>query len=409
MSANYWLTNVRLEDGYNRDEQGRVISSVSNLYHLEVRDGRLFACIPASQAVKAGASVIDAKEALLLPGFRDMHIHIDKTFYSGPWKAPTKPVNIFKRISEELSLLPKQLPYVQERAEAMLALFLSNGATEIRSHCNIDPSIGLGNLEGTLAAISNYKNRMDCKIVAFPQHGLLRSNMVSTVREAIRMGANYVGGVDPANVDQNIEKSLHTIVELAVEEGAGIDLHLHDPGNLGLYTMNRLADLTEEAGLQGKVTVSHALALAEVDHQKQSAIAERFVELGIEITSTVPVAKKTIPFPILKEKGVLVSLGDDSITDHWNPFGQGDPLERAGRLAERFGWSTHLPLSETLGFITGGKLTVNAQGDRAWPAVGDDMSAVLVKATSAAEAVAQRAKRVAVLYKGKIVSGKLQE
>lgn len=405
MSTNYWLTHVRLEDGYHRDDQGRIISSLTGLYHLKIVDGKLAESISAEQAIEEGASVIDAGGSLLLPGFRDMHIHIDKTYYGGPWIAPTKPVNIFKRMAEERALLPKQLPYVQERGEAMLRLLLSNGATEIRSHCNIDPSIGLGNLEGTLAAIENFKDKMSCRIVAFPQHGLLRSNMVSEVREALRMGANYVGGVDPANVDQNIEKSLHTIVDLAVEANAGIDLHLHDPANLGVYTMQRLADLTEEAGLQGKVTVSHAIGLADVDPGKQASIAERFAELGIEITSTVPVLRKTIPFPILKEKGVRVSLGDDSITDHWNPFGQGDPLERAGRLAERFAWSTHLPLSETLGFITGGKLTLDSEGQRAWPLQGDEMTAVLVKASSTAEAIAQRAERVAVLFKGQVVSG----
>ena len=29
----------------------------------------------------------DAKNLLMLPAFKEMHIHIDKTYYSGPWKA----------------------------------------------------------------------------------------------------------------------------------------------------------------------------------------------------------------------------------------------------------------------------------------------------------------------------------
>ena len=51
------------------------------------------------------------------------------------------------------------------------------------------------------------------------------------------------------------------MVELAVEGNAGIDLHLHDPDQLGTFTMKRLAQLTKEAGLQGKVAISHAFGL----------------------------------------------------------------------------------------------------------------------------------------------------
>lgn len=63
---------------------------------------------------------------------------------------------------------------------------------------------------------------------------------------------------------------------------------------------------------------------------------------------------RTIPITLLREKGVKVSLGDDSITDHWSPFGKGDSLEKAGTLAERFGLSDERSLGQTLGFITGG-------------------------------------------------------
>ncbi|MBJ7933436.1 deaminase, partial [Bacillus cereus group sp. N31] len=90
---------------------------------------------------------------------------------------------------------------------------LRNGTTNIRTHCNVDPIIGLHNLEAPLAALATYKNRMSGGIVAFPQHGLLRSNSVQLVKDAMRMGANLVGGVDPATVDNDIEKSLHTIMD----------------------------------------------------------------------------------------------------------------------------------------------------------------------------------------------------
>ena len=184
----------------------------------------------------------------------------------------------------------------------MLELLLQNGATNIRTHCNVDPIIGLGNLEATLAALETYKNRVSSRIVAFPQHGLLRSDSVQLVKDAMRMGAHLVGGVDPATVDNDIEKSLHTIMDIAVEFNADVDIHLHDANNLGTFTMKRLASLTEEAGWQGRVTISHALGLGGVIDKEAEEVAERLANVNIDITSTVPIGKQVIPIPLLDKK-----------------------------------------------------------------------------------------------------------
>ncbi|MGO0058868.1 amidohydrolase family protein [Brevibacillus fluminis] len=404
MASAYWLTNVRLESGFRYEEE-RIAGTTTELCHLKIEDGKIAQIVSADTALTDGLPQQDAKELLLLPAFADMHIHIDKTYYSGPWKACTPPVSIFTRIKEEQELLPKLLPTARQRAENMLGLLLSHGSTQVRTHCNVDQVIGLKNLEATLQATETYAAKQSHEIVAFPQHGLLRSDSVALVREAMRMGATHVGGVDPATVDLNIEKSLATIMELAVEANAGVDIHIHDPGHLGTFTFRRLAAMTEEAGWQNRVTISHCIGLADVSPQEQAELAELFTSVGISITSTVPINRATIPFPILKEKGVSVSLGDDSITDHWSPFGRGDSLERAGRLAERFRWSNERALAETLGFITNGVTPLNSEGQRVWPAVGDTMSGVLVHASCSAEAVARRVQRQAVLFHGKVVSG----
>ena len=43
----------------------------------------------------------DANRLLILPAFEEMHIHIDKTYYSGPWKACMPAESIFTRFHEE--------------------------------------------------------------------------------------------------------------------------------------------------------------------------------------------------------------------------------------------------------------------------------------------------------------------
>ncbi|MCM3628179.1 hypothetical protein M3194_12470 [Paenibacillus glycanilyticus] len=75
-----------------------------------------------------------------------------------------------------------------------------------------------------MRAFETFAGKMTHEIVAFPQHGLLRSHAVELVREAMKQGATHVGGVDPATVDENIEKSLQTIIDIAVQTNAGVDI-----------------------------------------------------------------------------------------------------------------------------------------------------------------------------------------
>ncbi len=403
----YWLTNVKLETGYTYEE-AKISQTETEICSLLIEDGRIKRII-SGIAQEEGTLTFDANRLLVLPAFEEMHIHIDKTYYSGPWKACMPAENIFTRFNEEKTILPKQLATAQDRAENMLELLLRNGATNIRTHCNVDPVIGLRNLEATLAALGTYKDRLSGRIVAFPQHGLLRSNSMQLVKDAMRMGAQLVGGVDPATVDNDIEKSLHTIMDIAVEFNADVDIHLHDVNNLGTFTMKRLASLTEEAGWQGRVTISHALGLGGVTDKEAEEVAERLAALKIDITSTVPIGKQVIPIPLLDKKGVKVSLGNDSITDHWSPFGTGDMLQKANRLAERFGWSDERSLGKALRFITGGKETLNNEGERVWPNVGDEASFVLTNATCSAEAVARQTEKRVVMYKGNVVIGNLDQ
>lgn len=406
MNSTYWLSNVRLESGYTYDN-GRVTGTKSEICHIRIENGTI-AQIETDNTPQFGdLPVLDAKQLLMLPSFKEMHIHIDKTYYGGPWKAVKPVAGVLGRIEEERELLPKQLPTAQERAEKMLGLLLGFGSTHVRTHCNIDPVIGLKNLEATMRALESFSGKISYDVVAFPQHGLLRSQVADLVKQAMGLGATHVGGVDPATVDENIEKSLQTMMDIAVEAEAGIDVHIHDRDHLGIFTMQRLADLTEEAGWQGRVTVSHAFGFAGAPAGVSAELAERFAALGISVTSTVPTGAVVMPIPMLHEKGVKVELGNDSITDHWSPFGIGDNLEKAGRLAELYRYIDELPLSQAIGFITGGRTPLNREGKRVWPAVGDEASVVFVHASCSAEAVARRAKRQAVFYRGNLVSGSL--
>ncbi|MFT4414327.1 amidohydrolase family protein [Fredinandcohnia humi] len=399
----YWITNVLLEKGYEYEDDF-VSRTVTELCHIKIEDGKIASIVLSETELTDNFEKIDSKQLLMLPAFKEMHIHIDKTYYGGPWKAVRPAKSILDKFAEEAELLPKLLPTAKDRAEKILKTVLGFGSTHVRTHCNIDPVIGLKNLEVTNQALETFSGKLSHEIVAFPQHGLLRSNMVEQVRQALKQGATIVGGVDPATVDGDMEKSLNTIMELAVEANAGVDIHIHDRGEIGIQTMSKLADLTEEASLQGKVTVSHAFGFAS-ESSTAVELAERFAKLGISVASSVPIGNLIMPIPMLHEKGVKVVLGTDSMTDHWSPFGNGDNLEKAGRLAELYRYSNERSLSQALGYITGGVTPLDRNGERLWPKVGDEANVVFVNASCSAEAVARRADKRVVVYNGKVVSG----
>lgn len=405
--SSYMLLNVRLESGY-KYENGQVIATESVLRHLHINKGKIANITDAKAPVDKGIACYDAKGMLLLPAFRDMHIHLDKTFYGGPWRAvrPTKN-GIFDRIVEEQTLLLQLLPTAQERAEKLIELILGYGSAYVRSHCNIDPTVGLRNLENLKKALANYSDKISHEIVAFPQHGLLRSNAAGLMREAMQLGATHVGGLDPTLVDADMERSLQTMVQIAVDYKAGVDIHLHEGGDTGLKAIRRLAELTEEAGLQGKVTVSHAFSLASLTAGADVELFDRLAALGISIASSVPIGRSVMPIPLLQKQKVNVMLGNDSITDHWSPFGIGDTLQKAHLASQLYGWSSEYNLSRALALATGGVTPLDEAGKQVWPKVGDAATGVLVPASCSAEAVARLPERVAVFHKGTLSSGSL--
>lgn len=404
MNTTYWLTNALLETGYKVDN-GVITGTKTESHHLLIQNGKVEKIIPASEPILDELPKKDAKHLLVLPSFIEKHCHLDKTLLGDQWRAVTPASTIFERLEIEKNVLSSLYTPTQQRAEQLLDIYSKTGVTHVRTHVDVYPEVGLDNLEQVKLALQTFKGKLSSEIVAFPQQGLLRSKSKELVREALRQGASFVGGVDPATVDGDLEVSLQEMVELAVEGNAGIDLHLHDADHLGVFTIKRLAQLTREAGLQGKVAVSHAFGLGDISQAEAEEMGELLADAGISIITSVPINRKFPPVGLLHQKGVTVAVGCDNILDVWSPFGNGDILERVGRLAEISEWVDERALAQTLQFITDGKTPLSVDGDRVWPKVGDEASMVLVEASCSAEAVARNPKRVATMFRGEIVSG----
>lgn len=407
LPAHYLLTSVRLETGFDH-AGGAVSATQTGLFALEINKGTLAGVHAQVPAPLQSLPRVDAGGRLALPALRDMHIHLDKTWYGGPWRAPEsrRGKTILDMIAFEQRALPKMLTTSVEHAEALIRLLASFGTTHARSHCNIDPVSGLKSLEHLKQALANNTQTLSCEIVAFPQHGLLRSKVDGLMREAMSLGVDYVGGLDPTNVDGDMGGSLDAMFQIALDHDKGIDIHLHESGASGQAAIAYMLDTVERTPeLKNRLTISHAFALANMDEATLDATAERMQALGVTIASTVPIGRSTMPLPRLREKGVTVFSGTDSVIDMWSPFGTGDMLEKSNLYAQLYGGYDELGLSRALGLVTGGVLPLAADGTQQWPRVGEAADFMLVDSTCSAEAVARRSPRVATFKQGRVVAG----
>lgn len=391
------LNNVRLETGYILEE-GAVIGTRTDVFSVEIEQGK----IKSINKSRDGSNSLDAKGLLMLPSFKDMHIHLDKTFYGGPWQPRVlKNRTVKDMIAMEEEMLPEMLKTSTYRAEKLIELLQSKGTAFARSHVNIEPTSQLQSLRNLQKALENKKHGFGAELVAFPQHGLYYRDSTSLMKEAAQSGIDFIGGLDPASIDGNIHRTMDFTVQLALDYDKGIDIHLHEGGADGLKVVNYLIDrVNENPALKNRTWLSHCFVLASLDGSQQEAIAEKLAAAGIGIASTIPMGRSQMPIPILLKHGVQVVTGNDSIVDHWNSFGTGSVLQKANLAAQLYGMVTELELSQSLGLATAGITTLNRKGEQQWPKPGVDASFVLVDASCSAEAVARVSAIKALFHKG---------
>lgn len=398
--GDYSLKNVRLETGFEYENE-EVIGTKTDLFSIGIENGKIKSVKvndPASEA-------IDAKGYLMLPAFRDMHIHLDKTLYGLPWQALSpKRKSVKDMIAYEQQIIPELLKTSLDRAEQLISLLQHYGTHFVRTHFNIDPTSGLKSLENLEQALQNKKDSFNAELVAFPQHGLYYTESASLMKEAVKLDSvAFVGGLDPQSIDGSIEKVIDFTVQLALDHHKDIDIHLHEAGESGMKTINYLIDKAiENPVLQGKTFVSHAFALAHLSPKETEEISERLAAGKVGIASSVPFKKTIMPIPTLKKHGVNVLIGNDNVQDFWSTFGSGSMLQKANLIAELYGYATEFALSRSLQFATQNILPLDEKGKQQWPKADDEAAVVLADASCSAEAVSRMSKIQALMHHGNL-------
>lgn len=353
---------------------------------IAVADGRI-ARLGTDVGAVVGVESIDLHGQLLLPGFVDGHIHLDKSFVGDRWH-PHQPADSLR---ERLAIEKRELalaPPIVERADALIRQAVSFGTVAMRSHVDVDATTGLTNLHAVMEAREKWRGIVDIELVAFPQAGVMSCPGTADVLEAaIRDGAEVIGGIDPTTLDGDADGQLDVVFGIAERHGVKIDIHLHEPGLQGVEQLQRIAARTRAAGLQGRVSVSHAYALGQVSDDVLLAIATLLGEAGISIMTNAPGDHAFPPILRLRAAGVRVFTGNDNIRDAWWPYGNADMLQRAMLIGYRSGFYRDEELQLALDMATHAGAAVMGKQDYGLK-VGNEATFVLLDAPNAAAAVA---------------------
>lgn len=242
-------------------------------------------------------------------------------------------------------------------------------------------------------------------MVAFPQTGvMIRPGTLELLEQAVREGAEVIGGLDPVGVDRDPKGQLDGIFAIAGRHGCEVDIHLHDRGDLGAVTIEMIAERTRSLGLKGKVAISHAFCLGGLEPARLESLIGLLLDNDIAIMTHAPAG--ATPFPpirLLHDRGVRLFSGSDGIRDTWSPLNNGDMLARAFLLAYRSGFRDDADIELALRMATYGGAQVMGLAHYGLT-VGSSADLVLVAAETAAEAVAYHPPRRLVLKRGRVVA-----
>ncbi|WP_285413605.1 amidohydrolase family protein [Variovorax sp. efr-133-TYG-130] len=368
-----------------------------------VQEGRIAGAGPAL-AAPAGIAVEEGGGALLLPGLVEGHTHLDKTMWGMDWYRNEVGTNLTDKIENERAFRHASGHDAAAQSLVLAKAFLALGTTRLRTHVDVDTQAGLRHLEGTLRTREALRDVQQIQIVAFPQSGLLgRAGTAELLDQSLAMGADVLGGLDPCAIDGDPVKSLDVLFGIAHRHQRPVDIHLHEPGAMGAFSLDLILQRTEALGMQGKVAISHGFCLGDVSERERDALLARMARLGVVLVTSAPPSRTVPPLMACRQAGVTVVGGNDGIRDTWSPYGNPDMLERAMIIGLRYNLRRDDEIEVALDTVT--HAGARGCGFEAYGLVpGNRADLVLVDAQTVAHAVVSRPVRKLVVAGGRIVA-----
>lgn len=309
---------------------------------IGIRDGR-FAAVEVTLPEGSGPAQ-DLNGRLVVPGFVETHIHLDKSCLLGRCNCEQGTLDeaIAEVVAAKKGFTDED---VYARARSTLEKSLKHGTTRMRTHVEVDPRVGLTSFHALQRLKKDYAWAIDLELCVFPQEGLLDDPGCEDIMiQALKEGADVVGGAP--YMDKDSHGQIARIFDLARRFNVDIDFHLDfglDPSHLDLVEVCRLA---ESHGWGGRVAIGHVTKLSAVRPADLEAAAKRLAAAGVAVT-VLPatdlfltardhdhnVPRGVTPVHRLLAHGVNCSISTNNVLNPFTPFGDCSLIRMANLYA----------------------------------------------------------------------------
>jgi cytosine deaminase len=306
--------------------------------------GRIVEIRPAG-TLEAGDRALHLDGRIVLPGFVETHIHLDKSCILDRCSMKG---GLNEAIAEVASLKAAFTEDdVAERAGRTLRKCVLNGTTRMRTHVEVDPVIGLRGLAGVKRAIADFAWAIDVEICVFPQEGLLCNPGTDELMvAALKDGAGAVGAAP--YTDSNSHGQIDRVFEMAREFDVDIDMHLDFGSDASALDVDHVCRRADEYGWGGRVAVGHVTKFAQMPADRLKVLARRMADGGVAVTvlpstdlflmhrdhtENLSVPRGVTPLHLMAAEGVNCSLSTNNVLNPFTPFGDCSMIRMANLYA----------------------------------------------------------------------------
>jgi len=328
---------------------------------IGIVDGKVAAL--SSSRLAASASEIDLGGNLVVPGFIETHLHLDKACILDRCKSER---GTLEEAIAEVSRVKRQFSEndVVARGSRALEKAIVHGTTHVRTQVEVDPGIGLTGFNAIKRLADAYRWAVDLEICVFPQEGL--TNYPGTeelMREALGQGARVVGAAPYTDPDPRGQ--IERVFRMARDFDVDIDMHLDLGDSPEQMDVEYVCELTERHRYGGRVTIGHVTKMSLLPPERFEPLATRLADSGVAVT-VLPatdlflmgrgqrhsVIRGVLAAHELLRHGVNCSLSTNNVLNPFTPFGDCSLVRIANLYANVCHVGTPERLRECMDMVT---------------------------------------------------------
>ena len=391
---------------------GRIAGGDLEPVDIGVRDGRIAAIGPGLETGPDSDRDIALDGKLVISGFVETHIHLDKSCISDRCTCRT---GTLQEAIENVAAakLGFTVDDIYARGRRTLEKAIVQGTTRMRTHVEIDPRIGLKGFHAVQRLKRDFAWAIDLEICVFPQEGLLNDpGTEELLVEACAGGADLVGGCPYTDSDPHGQ--IAKIFDLAKRHDFDIDFHLDFDLDPSWMHLDEVCRQTESQGWGGRVAIGHVTKLSALDRGSLEVVGRKLANAGVALTvlpatdlflmgrnAEHSVPRGVAPTHRLLGQGIVCSLATNNVLNPFTPFGDCSLLRMANLYANIAQLGRPEEIQACLEMVTSLPAKLMNLGDYGI-AVGNPADIVVLDCTDPASAVAELAQPLLAMKRGRM-------